>query len=72
MQHWHLDHCFKHDPTAIEAFLLTLAVAFALSTVFFTRNLKPAARRGRTRLCLATLLASDLLSAPADVRNRSP
>lgn len=41
VQHWHLDHCFKHEPTAIEAFLLTLAVAFALTSVFFTGNLKP-------------------------------
>lgn len=71
VQHWHLDHCFKHHPTAIEAFLLTLAVAFALSSVFFSRNLKPAARAGRTRVFLASLLASELLG-DAGVRNRSP
>jgi hypothetical protein len=70
VQHWHLDHCFKHEPTAIESFLLTLAVAFALSTVFFSRNLKPVARAGRTRVFLASLLAIDLMSA--GVRNRSP
>jgi len=71
VQHWHLDHCFKHHPTAIEALLLTLALAFALTSVFFSRNLKPAARAGRTRVFLASLLVSELLG-DAGVRNRSP
>lgn len=62
VQHWHLDHCFKHDPTAIEAVLLTLALAFAVTSVFFARNLKPQARAGCTRLFLASLLAADLLN----------
>jgi hypothetical protein len=74
VQHWHLDHCFKHEPTAIQAFLLTLAMAFALTSVFFARNLKPPAKAGRTRLFLAWLLAEGLMfggdrSGP---HNRSP
>jgi hypothetical protein len=74
VHHWHLDHCFKHEPTAIEAFLLTLSLAFALSGVFFSRNLKPPARAGRTRVFLAWLLAVDLMGRVhlSAVRNRSP
>ncbi len=35
-----LDHCFKHDPTAILNFILTLFVATVLTELFFTRNVK--------------------------------
>lgn len=74
VQHWHLDHCFKHEPTAIQAFLLTLALAFALASVFFTRNLKAPARAGRTRVFLAWLLAEGLMfgTARSCLHNRSP
>lgn len=60
-QHWAMDHCFHHHPTAILAILLILAMAFALTTFFFDRNLKPAVRQGKTRLHMASLLADDLL-----------
>jgi hypothetical protein len=62
-QHWAMDHCFHHHPTAILAILLILAMAFALTTFFFDRNLKPAIRQGKTRLHLASLLADDLLKS---------
>jgi hypothetical protein len=42
--HWGLDHCFKHDPTAIINFILTLFLAYVLLQCFWRRNLKPAAR----------------------------
>jgi hypothetical protein len=57
---WHMDHCFVHKPNAIEALLLTLAVAFLTTYLFYERNLKPAARRYLTRLALATRFAEDL------------
>ncbi len=53
---WHMDHCFIHRPTAIEAVLLTLATAFLLTYLFYERNLKPVARRHLTRLALAARL----------------
>jgi len=53
---WHMDHCFVHEPTAIEALLLTLSAAFLLTYLFYARNLKPGAPRPRTRLALATRL----------------
>lgn len=50
---WHADHCFIHEPRAIEAILLILALAFLVSFLFYERNLKPQARRHLTRLALA-------------------
>lgn len=57
---WHMDHCFVHDPRAIEVLLLTLAVAFVTTYLFFERNLKPEARRHLTRLALAQRMAEDI------------
>ena len=57
---WHMDHCFRHHPTAVEALLLILATAFLLTYLFYARNLKPATRRHLTRLALAARLREDL------------
>jgi hypothetical protein len=38
--HWGLDHCFKHDPTAIVNFTLTLFIVYVLLQCFWRRNLK--------------------------------
>ncbi len=42
--HWHMDHCYKHDPNAIIAFLLTLFIAFVFVQSFYHLNLKKAVR----------------------------
>lgn len=42
--HWALDHCFKHEPTAITNFILTLFITFVLLQSFYLRNLKPPRR----------------------------
>lgn len=60
-QHWNMDHCFCHQPTAIIATLMILAMAFSLTTLFFGRNLKPEARKNKTRLFLASLFIADIL-----------
>lgn len=57
---WHMDHCFIHEVGAVEALLLTLAVAFLTTYLFYTRNLKPAGRQHLTRLALAGRLLEDL------------
>lgn len=57
---WHMDHCFIHHITAIEALLLTLSLAFLLTYLFYERNLKPSARRFMTRLAMASRLFEDL------------
>lgn len=38
--HWGLDHCYKHDPTAIVNFTLTLFITYVLLQCFWRRNLK--------------------------------
>lgn len=51
--HWGMDHCFKHTPSAIVNFLLTLFIVYALLQSFWLRNLKPAVRVGLTLIGLA-------------------
>jgi len=51
--HWALDHCFKHEPTAITNFVLTLFIAFVLLQSFYLRNLKPPRRRHLTLIGLS-------------------
>lgn len=66
-QHWDLDHSFVHDPTAIEVLVLTLALAFLTTYLFYERNLKDAPRRFLNRLALAARFLEDLpavLSSP--------
>jgi len=58
---WHMDHYFIHDAIAIETLLLTLAIAFVTSYLFYERNLKPQPRLHLTRLALAARLSDDLL-----------
>lgn len=63
-QHWAMNHSFHHHPNARLAILLILALAFALTTLFFDRNLKPPFRQGKTRLFLAQCLLDDLILHP--------
>ena len=60
VQHRQMDHYFIHDPLAIEAILLTLALAFLTTYLFYERNLKPSFRRHLTRLAMALRLTEDL------------
>jgi len=54
--YWSLDHCFKHDPTAILNFILTLFIAFVLLQSFYVRNLKPQRRAALTFIGIAVEL----------------
>lgn len=60
-QHWHIDHSYHHHPIARLACILILFLAFVLTTIFFTRNLKPQLREGKSRLHLSRLLNDDLV-----------
>ena len=57
---WHLDHCYRHNATAMLACLMILFMAFTLTTIFFQRNLK-GMWRSFTRVTLARLLMDDLV-----------
>jgi hypothetical protein len=51
--YWSLDHCFRHEPTAILNFILTLFIAFVLLQSFYLGNLKPQRRAHLTLIGLA-------------------
>jgi len=57
---WHSDHVFKHDPAAIECFLLVAFLAYNIFHAFLARNVKPAARQGKTQIFWAQLIAAEL------------
>lgn len=60
---WHADHIYKHEPHAIETFLLTTFLAFNLYHAFVARNLKPSLRRGKPRVFWARVMAAELYQA---------
>ena len=61
--HWGLDHVFKHEPTAIINFVLTLFLAFILLQCFWQRNLKSPFRDRFTLIGLADELYASLVAA---------
>ena len=58
---WHADHIYKHDPDAIECFLLMAFLACNIFQAFFALNLKPQIRKGRTKAFWSTLMAAEIL-----------
>jgi hypothetical protein len=63
VNHWNLDHCFTHHPTAIVNFILTLFIAFVLLQAFHQRNLKPQRRVRFTLIAIAQELHLGLTEA---------
>jgi hypothetical protein len=66
--HWGLDHAYKHEPTAIVNFVLTLFLAYVLLQCFWQRNLKPPFRDRFTLIALA----AELYAALKYGRERGP
>ena len=66
--HWGLDHCYKHDPTAVVNFTLTLFIVFVLLQYFWLRNLKPQRRVQLTLIALARELDRTLSGCQAPWR----
>ncbi len=60
---WHADHVYKHEPNAIEAFLLTTFLAYNLFHSLLARNLKPPIQRGMTQVFWARLMAAEIYGA---------
>ena len=58
--YWSLDHCFRHEPSAILIFILTLFIAFVLLQSFYLGNLKPQRRAHLTLIGIAFELAFGL------------
>jgi hypothetical protein len=57
---WHADHVYKHDPNAIECFLLMAFLACNIFQAFLVLNLKPQIRKGRSRIFWARLMAAEI------------
>ena len=60
---WHADHIYKHDPNAIECFLLIAFLACNIFHAFFLMNLKPGIRKGRTRIFCRSLMSTEIYAA---------
>ena len=57
---WHADHVLKHDPAAIECFLLMTFLAFILFHAFLYLNVKPAFRQGKSKEFWARVMAAEI------------
>jgi len=57
---WHADHIYKHDPNAIECFLLIAFLTCNVFQAFFALNLKPPIRKGKTRAFCSRLMAAEI------------
>jgi len=60
---WHADHVYKHDPTAMLVFVLLAMICLTVFVAFYTRNLKPQARRNASMLHISRLIMAELYSA---------
>lgn len=57
---WHADHVFKHDPIAIECFLLLAFLALIIFNAFYVLNLKTQLRKGNTKDFFTKLIAAEI------------
>jgi hypothetical protein len=48
-KYWHLDHVYRHDANAIVMFTLMTMLSYTLFHAFLYLNIKPIARRGKTK-----------------------
>jgi Transposase DDE domain len=60
VQGWHADHVMKHDPAAIECFLLMTFLAFILFHAFLYLNVKPQLRKGKSKDFWTRVMASEI------------
>lgn len=58
--YWHVDHVYKHNPVAIEAFWLLTMLAYNLFHAFINLNLKPEIRYRHSNLYWAQLIAAEI------------
>lgn len=60
---WHADHVMKHNPNAIECFLLMAFLTLIIYQAFFSLNMKPALRKGKSKEYWAKLMAAEFYVA---------
>lgn len=69
---WHADHVYKHDPVAMLVFWLLAMICLTVFAAFYTRNLKPPARRNTTMLHISRLIMAELYSTVPTGAPRAP
>lgn len=70
---WQADHIYKHEPNAIEAFLLLAFLAYNVFHAFLNLNLKPQVRAGKPEIFWARLIAAEIYcAAGARTLDRAP
>jgi hypothetical protein len=57
---WHADHIYRHDPNAIECFLLIAFLACNIFHAFFLLNLKPEIRKFRTQVFWRNFMSAEI------------
>lgn len=57
---WHADHIYRHDPNAIECFLLMAFLACNIFHAFFMLNLKPEIRNHRTQAFWRIFMSAEI------------
>lgn len=60
VNHWHADHVYRHEPTAMLVLWLMAMLCMNVFLGFYRRNLKPAARRAASMLHVARQIAAEL------------
>lgn len=60
---WHVDHIYRHEPTAIVCFSLISMIAFNVFYFFYFRNLHRSRRAGISPLNLARCIAAEIYGA---------
>jgi len=67
--YWSANHVYRHHPTAIIAFLLTLMFVLNLFRAFLSLNIKPVRRKRHTELYFARLLFAGLQEEVVRIRS---
>ena len=57
---WYADHVYRHDPNAIECFLLLAFLAYNTFHAFLALNLKPQLRANKSEVYWASLMAAEI------------
>ncbi|MEI6271665.1 MAG: transposase [Chloroflexota bacterium] len=57
---WRADHVFRHEPNAMECFLLIAFLAYNIFHAFWALSLKPQIKQGTSRSFWATLISAEL------------
>lgn len=69
---WHADHVYKHHPNALVVFGLLALLCLNIFTLFYQRDLKPAARAAANMLQIARQVAAQLHRDIPAYNNRAP